>query len=118
MKPTALLVNTSRAPLISQALWWMRSARDAPMAAVDVYEDDQVLDQSHPLLVMNNIVCTPHIGYVSRDEYEIQLAISSTRSRLTPRGRPSMWSIQMSCGSWAARYLGFQGHATVREPTP
>ena len=44
------------------------------MAAVDVYEDEPVLDPHHPLLRMDNVVCTPHIGYVSRDEYEIQFA--------------------------------------------
>jgi len=41
---------------------------------VDVYEDEPVLDPAHPLLTMNNVVCTPHLGYVSRDEYEIQFA--------------------------------------------
>jgi D-3-phosphoglycerate dehydrogenase len=44
------------------------------MAAVDVYEDEPMLDPAHPLLVMENVVCTPHIGYVSRDEYEVQFA--------------------------------------------
>jgi D-3-phosphoglycerate dehydrogenase / 2-oxoglutarate reductase len=44
------------------------------LAAVDVYEDEPVLDPAHPLLTMNNVVCTPHLGYVSRDEYEIQFA--------------------------------------------
>jgi D-3-phosphoglycerate dehydrogenase len=42
------------------------------MAAVDVYETEPVLDTDHPLLTVGNVVCTPHIGYVSRDEYEIQ----------------------------------------------
>ena len=42
------------------------------MAAVDVYEDEPVRDTSHPLLNMPNVVCTPHLGYVSREEYEIQ----------------------------------------------
>jgi D-3-phosphoglycerate dehydrogenase len=42
------------------------------MAAVDVYEQEPVLDTSHPLLKMPNVVCTPHIGYVTRDEYEVQ----------------------------------------------
>jgi D-3-phosphoglycerate dehydrogenase / 2-oxoglutarate reductase len=42
------------------------------MAAVDVYEDEPLLDTSHPLLNMPNVVCTPHIGYVTKDEYEIQ----------------------------------------------
>ena len=44
------------------------------MAAVDVYEEEPVLETEHPLLRMDNVVCTPHIGYVSRDEYEIQFA--------------------------------------------
>jgi len=42
------------------------------MAAVDVYEEEPVLDPNHPLLTMDNVICTPHIGYVTRDEYEIQ----------------------------------------------
>jgi hypothetical protein len=44
------------------------------MAAVDVYESEPLLDRSHPLLTMGNVVCTPHIGYVTRDEYELQFA--------------------------------------------
>ena len=44
------------------------------MAAVDVYEDEPVLDTRHPLLTRENVVCTPHIGYVTRDEYEIQFS--------------------------------------------
>jgi D-3-phosphoglycerate dehydrogenase len=44
------------------------------MAAVDVYESEPVRDTDHPLLTMANVVCTPHIGYVSRDEYEVQFA--------------------------------------------
>ena len=44
------------------------------MAAVDVFEDEPMRDPNHPLLVLPNVVCTPHIGYVSRDEYEIQFA--------------------------------------------
>jgi D-3-phosphoglycerate dehydrogenase len=75
MKPTALLVNTSRAPLIEPGALVdaLRLGRPG-MAAVDVYEDEPVLDTSHPLLGMKNVVCTPHIGYVSRDEYEVQFA--------------------------------------------
>jgi D-3-phosphoglycerate dehydrogenase len=42
------------------------------MAAVDVYEHEPVLGACHPLLTMDNVVCTPHIGYVTRDEYELQ----------------------------------------------
>jgi D-3-phosphoglycerate dehydrogenase len=73
MKPTALLVNTSRAPLIEPgALVAALRAGRPGMAAVDVYEDEPVRDTSHPLLNLPNVVCTPHLGYVSREEYEIQ----------------------------------------------
>src|SRR5213080_2492305 len=73
MKPTALLVNTSRAPLIEPGALVNALRRGRPgMAAVDVYEDEPVLDPKHPLLTMDNVVCTPHLGYVTRDEYEVQ----------------------------------------------
>jgi D-3-phosphoglycerate dehydrogenase len=75
MKPTALLVNTSRAPLIAPGALVdaLRKGRPA-MAAVDVYEKEPLRDTDDPLLTMDNVVCTPHIGYVSRDEYEIQFS--------------------------------------------
>ena len=75
MKPTALLVNTSRAPLIEPGALVnaLRTGRPG-MAAVDVYEEEPMRDTAHPLLNMANVVCTPHLGYVSRDEYEIQFA--------------------------------------------
>ena len=73
MKPAALLVNTSRAPLIEpNALVEALRAGRPGMAAVDVYEKEPLRDTSDPLLTMRNVVCTPHIGYVTRDEYEIQ----------------------------------------------
>jgi D-3-phosphoglycerate dehydrogenase len=73
MKPTALIVNTSRAPLIApEALVRALKAGRPGMAAVDVYEVEPVLDLQNPLLMLDNVVCTPHIGYVTRDEYEIQ----------------------------------------------
>jgi D-3-phosphoglycerate dehydrogenase len=75
MKPTALIVNTSRAGLIEPgALTRALHAGRPGMAAVDVFEEEPVLDTGHPLLVADNVVCTPHIGYVTRDEYEIQFA--------------------------------------------
>jgi D-3-phosphoglycerate dehydrogenase / 2-oxoglutarate reductase len=75
MKPSALLVNTSRAPLIEpDALVNALRAGRPGMAAVDVYEKEPLRDSSDPLLNMDNVVCTPHIGYVSRDEYEIQFS--------------------------------------------
>lgn len=73
MKPTALLVNTSRAPLIeADALVRALQAGRPGMAAVDVYEQEPLRDPSHPLLNIPNVVATPHVGYVTRDEYEIQ----------------------------------------------
>jgi D-3-phosphoglycerate dehydrogenase len=73
MKPTAILVNTSRAALIKPgALVTALRAGRPGMAAVDVYDGEPMLDMGNPLLAMENVVCTPHIGYVSRDEYEVQ----------------------------------------------
>ncbi len=75
MKPTALLVNTSRAPLIEAgALVAALRAGRPGMAAVDVYEDEPMRDPDHPLLGMDNVVCTPHIGYVTREEYQLQFS--------------------------------------------
>lgn len=75
MKPSAILVNTSRAPLIAPgALVQALKAGRPGMAAVDVYEKEPVLEPRDPLLTLPNVICTPHIGYVSRDEYEVQFA--------------------------------------------
>jgi D-3-phosphoglycerate dehydrogenase / 2-oxoglutarate reductase len=75
MKPTALLVNTSRAGLIEPGalIDALRSGRPG-MAAVDVFEHEPLLTPTHPLLTMENVVCTPHIGYVTRDEWELQFS--------------------------------------------
>jgi D-3-phosphoglycerate dehydrogenase len=73
MKPTALLVNTSRAPLIAPgALAEAVRAGRPGMAAVDVFEDEPAV--GHPLLALDEVVATPHIGYVTREEYELQFA--------------------------------------------
>jgi D-3-phosphoglycerate dehydrogenase len=73
MKPTALLVNTSRAPLIAPGTLVDALRKGRPgMAAVDVFEKEPLRDVNDPLLTMDNVVCTPHIGYVTRDEYELQ----------------------------------------------
>jgi len=73
MKPTATLVNTSRAGLIEpDALVNALRAGRPGFAAVDVFEKEPLRDLSDPLLNMDNVIATPHIGYVSRDEYEIQ----------------------------------------------
>jgi D-3-phosphoglycerate dehydrogenase / 2-oxoglutarate reductase len=77
MKPTALMVNTSRAPLIeSGALEAALKAGRPGFGAVDVYESEPVLNAAHPLLSLPNCVCTPHIGYVERNGYEGQFTAS------------------------------------------
>jgi D-3-phosphoglycerate dehydrogenase / 2-oxoglutarate reductase len=73
MRPTALIVNTSRAPLIEPGALIEALKKGRPgMAAVDVYEQEPVLSAAHPLIHMDNVVCTPHLGYVERDDYEWQ----------------------------------------------
>jgi D-3-phosphoglycerate dehydrogenase len=71
MKPTALLVNTARAELIEQDALIAALNRGRPgMAAVDVFESEPIL-QGHALLRLENCICTPHIGYVEQDSYEL-----------------------------------------------
>jgi D-3-phosphoglycerate dehydrogenase len=70
MKPTALFVNTSRAELVLEGALVSALNRGRPgMAAVDVFESEPIL-QGHPLLRLENAVCSPHIGYVEQDNYE------------------------------------------------
>jgi D-3-phosphoglycerate dehydrogenase len=90
MKPTGLLVNTSRAGLIEPgALVAALSSGRPGMAAVDVYEDEPLVDTAHPLLGMDNVICTPHIGYVTRDEWEIQFADVFDQINAYAAGTPS-----------------------------
>ncbi|MEY3271701.1 MAG: hypothetical protein RLZZ341_602 [Pseudomonadota bacterium] len=71
MKPTALFVNTSRAELVQDNALVAALNRGRPgMAAVDVFETEPIL-QGHPLLRLENAICTPHIGYVEQDSYEL-----------------------------------------------
>lgn len=75
MKPSALLVNTSRADLIEPgALVQALRAGRPGMAAVDVFETEPLRDPKDPLLQLPNAICTPHIGYVTEDEYETQFS--------------------------------------------
>ncbi len=75
MKPSALFVNTSRAGLVEPGALVdaLRSGRPG-MAAVDVYEHEPVVDPSAPLLQLDNVICTPHLGYVTQEEWEWQFA--------------------------------------------
>jgi D-3-phosphoglycerate dehydrogenase len=75
MKPTALIVNTSRAGLIEKDALVEALRKGRPgKAAIDVYEEEPVLGARHPLLAMENVVCTPHLGYVTREEFELQFS--------------------------------------------
>ena len=75
MKPKALLVNTSRAGLIEpKALVKALHAGRPGMAAVDVYENEPQNDINDPLTTMDNVICTPHIGYVTEDEFDVQFS--------------------------------------------
>lgn len=72
MKPTALLVNTSRAELIQPgALLRALQAGRPGYAAVDVYEDEPVMGGNHPFLDMPNVLCTPHLGWAEWDNFEL-----------------------------------------------
>jgi D-3-phosphoglycerate dehydrogenase len=75
MKPTALLVNTSRAGLIEPGalVAALRGGRPG-LAALDVFEHEPLRDPTHPLLTMENVICTPHIGYVTHEEWDLQFA--------------------------------------------
>ncbi len=89
MKPTSLLVNTSRAGLIEPgALVAALRAGRPGMAAVDVYEEEPLRDPAHPLLTLPNVVCTPHIGYVTHEEYELQFTDIFDQILAYSRGAP------------------------------
>lgn len=90
MKPTALIVNASRAGLIADgALVDALRAGRPGMAAVDVYEKEPVLGGDHPLLNMENAICTPHLGYVTRESYEEYYAVVVDDIVAFAAGKPS-----------------------------
>ena len=75
MGPSSLFVNTSRAGLVAPGALVAALRRGRPgLAAVDVFDEEPLLDTTDPLLAMDNVVCTPHVGYVTRDEWELQFA--------------------------------------------
>ena len=89
MKPSALIVNTSRAGLIEPgALAAALKAGRPGLAAVDVYEEEPLLNPDYPLLKMNNVVCTPHLGYVAIDGYERMLGMVFEQILAFAAGKP------------------------------
>ncbi|MGA1316198.1 MAG: D-2-hydroxyacid dehydrogenase family protein [Rubrivivax sp.] len=89
MKPTALFVNTSRAELLREGALVSALNRGRPgMAAVDVFETEPIL-QGHPLLRLENAVCTPHLGYVEQDSYEMYFRAAFENVVNYARGEPT-----------------------------
>lgn len=89
MKSDALLVNTSRAELIETGALEaaLRSGRPG-FAAVDVYEEEPIFGPAHPLLALENAVCTPHLGYVEKDSYENYFGQAFDQVTAFAEGRP------------------------------
>ena len=89
MKPTALLVNTSRAPIIADGALEAALASGRPgYAAVDVYAEEPVLGANHPLLKLGNALCSPHLGYAERLSYEGMYATAVEQLLAYAAGRP------------------------------
>jgi D-3-phosphoglycerate dehydrogenase len=89
MKPTALLVNTSRAPIIAEGALIAALQKGRPgFAAVDVFEEEPVVGAKHPLLQMPNALCTPHLGYAERDSYEALYALAVDQLLAFAEGKP------------------------------
>jgi D-3-phosphoglycerate dehydrogenase len=89
MKTTALLVNTSRASIIEDgALVAALKAGRPGFAAVDVYEEEPVVGAGHPLLALDNVLCTPHLGYAERESYEGMYATAVEHLLAFAGGRP------------------------------
>ena len=89
MKSSALFVNTSRAGLIEPRalVEALRSGRPGT-AALDVFDEEPLRDPSHPLLTMDNVLCTPHIGYVTHEEWELQFADVFNQINAFAAGKP------------------------------
>jgi D-3-phosphoglycerate dehydrogenase len=89
MKPTALLVNTSRAPIIEEGALAAALQKGRPgFAAVDVYEDEPVTGATNPLQKLNNALCTPHLGYAERSSYESMYATAIEQLLAFADGKP------------------------------
>jgi D-3-phosphoglycerate dehydrogenase len=89
MKPTALLVNTSRAELLEpdSLLTALNQGRPG-MAAIDVFESEPIL-QGHSLLRLENCICTPHLGYVEQDNYETYFGAAFDNVMNFIKGKPT-----------------------------
>ncbi len=89
MRPTALIVNTSRAELIRPGalLEALRAGRPG-YAAVDVYENEPVTGGDHPFLSMPNVLCTPHLGWAEWENFELYFHEAFEQVAAYAAGRP------------------------------
>jgi D-3-phosphoglycerate dehydrogenase len=89
MKPTALLVNTSRAPIIGDEVLVAALRQGRPgFAAVDVYDEEPVVGAQHPLLHMPNALCAPHLGYAEQGSYEAIYTVAVDQLLAFAAGQP------------------------------
>jgi D-3-phosphoglycerate dehydrogenase len=89
MKPTAMIVNTSRAPIIAEGALVEALSKGRPgYAAIDVFESEPMLDANHPLLGMKNVICTPHLGYVEERVYEGIYGVAVEQILAYAQGKP------------------------------
>ena len=89
MKPTALFVNVSRGPLVGDHVLAEALTKGRPgRAAVDVYDEEPIFDAANPLVGLDNCLCTPHIGFVERDTYELYLGGAFDRILAFAAGKP------------------------------
>ena len=88
MGPRSLLVNTSRAGLIAPGALEAEIARGRISAAVDVFDEEPLRDTAHPLLTHPNVLATPHIGYVTEDEFDLQFSDIFDQVVAYAEGRP------------------------------
>jgi D-3-phosphoglycerate dehydrogenase / 2-oxoglutarate reductase len=94
MKPTALLVNTSRAQIIAPGALAEAATLGRPgFAAVDVYESEPVLGGAHPLIGRDNVLCTPHLGYAEEGRYRELLGVACEQVKAYLAGMPiNVWA--------------------------
>jgi D-3-phosphoglycerate dehydrogenase len=89
MKPTALLVNTARAELVAPGALEAALKLGRPgLAAVDVYENEPVLGGNHPLLKLDNALCTAHSAWLERDTYELYFGEAFANAAAFAAGKP------------------------------
>lgn len=88
MMPRALLVNTSRAGLIAEGALEREIARHRIFAALDVFREEPLKDKNHPLLNHPNVLPTPHIGYVTEDEFNLQFTDIFEQVNAFDAGKP------------------------------